>query len=248
MKNNRGVSLAELSIVIAIIGLILAAVVGGIGIRKSAEIRGFMTDISSFQVAIEGFDSKYNNLPGDMSDAYTYWATSCANSGSPSTDTTRCNGNGDGKIDFSSADGGLDSESYRAWQHLVLADFLGGGYSGIAATSAAQADIGINVPASKRTKVGYSISYSDTGDGSRNEINLGSFYAAHVNTNAALTPAEALAIDNKIDDGVPATGIVHGVDGSDVSSGSCVTGSGSSSTYTITVTTLACRLSFPAKP
>jgi prepilin-type N-terminal cleavage/methylation domain-containing protein len=248
MHKNKGVSLAELSIVIAIIGLVLSAVVGGMGIRKSAEIRGFMSDISSFQVAIEGFDSKYNDLPGDMSDAYAYWTTLCASSGSLATDATRCNGNGDGRIDFSSSDGGLDSESYRSWQHLVLADFLTGGYNGVAATSTAQADIGINVPASKRTKVGYSISNANTGDGNRNEINLGAFYAANVNTNSALTPAEALAIDSKIDDGIPATGVVHGIDGSDVSSGNCFTGSGSSSIYNITVTTFACRQSFPAKP
>lgn len=268
MKNNRGVSLLELSIVIAVIGLLLAAIVEGFSIRRSSEVRSFLTDISTYQNAIEGFYSKYTALPGDMPDAYTYWTTDCA------TVDTDCNGDNDGRIEVGKGDttsniyentvtSGTDIESYRAWQHLLLSDFLGGGYTGTATTSTKQADIGINIPASKRAKVGYSIYYNNdavvstastgfsadmtTGEGARNEINLGGFLAGDLNLNSALTPAEALAVDMKLDDGIPATGIVHGIDGSDATVGACFTGSGSSSVYTIATTTVACRMTFPAK-
>lgn len=250
-KNNQGVSLAELSIVMVVIGLLLTAVVGGLSIRKSAEMRGFMTEISSFQIAIEGFDSKYSDLPGDMSDAYTYWTSSCAASAS------LCNGDSDSRIEVGPGDDiaanetsitlDTDAETFRAWQHLTLSGFQGGGFTGVAGTGNIQADIGINIPESKRIKVGYSISYDNTGDGNRNEINLGAFYGTHLNTNSALTPSEAFAIDSKMDDGIPETGAVHGIDGNDATAEDCVTGSGSSSTYTITVKTFSCRQTFPAK-
>jgi prepilin-type N-terminal cleavage/methylation domain-containing protein len=244
MQNNRGVSLVELSIVIAIIGLLLAATFSGLSIKKSSEMRSFATDISMYQNAVEGFFSKYGALPGDMPDAWTYWDdgtnTVCG------TTATECNGNNDGVIDIGTT-GGSDSESYRFWQHLLLAEFIGGGYTGKATTSM-QADIGINIPASKRTKVGYSVYSADTGGGARNEINLGAFWASNLNKNSALTPAEALAIDMKDDDGIPATGSIHGVDGNDVvTAGSCMTGTGSTSLYTVATTILSCRLTFPAK-
>lgn len=244
---RRGVSLVELSVVIAVIGLLLAAVVAGLGIRKSAEMRGMLTEVSGFQSSIESFFSKYNTLPGDMPDAHTYWDnganTVCGTA-------TQCNGNNNGRIELNASDG-LDSESYRAWQHLVLSDFLSGGYTGTATTSNIQADIGINVPASKRTKVGYNITYSNTGDGSRSEIMLGAFYASNINSNAAITPAEALAIDLKLDDGVPATGLVHGVDGSDMVLSGDADGTGNncrlSGAYNTANTAVACTSTFPAK-
>lgn len=240
MKNNRGVSLVELSIVIAIIGLLLSATIAGFNMKKSAEIRSFTTDVSGYQNAIEGFFSKYGALPGDMPDAFTYWDDGA--NGVCGT-ATQCNGNNNGIITVDS--GLLDSESYRLWQHLLLSEFLEGGYTGVA-TSTIQADIGINIPASKRTKVGYSIYSANTGDGVRNEINLGAFFASNLNTNSALTPAEALAIDMKTDDGIPAAGSIHGVDGSDATAGSCMVAA-SGSSYTIATKTTACRLTFPAK-
>ncbi len=253
-NNNKGVSLAELSIVLAVIGLLLAAVIGGLGIRKSSELRGFMTDISGFQVSIEGFDSKYSDLPGDMSDAFTYWnGSSCSAAGT----NTECNGDSDGRIEIgpgSSVSSNetvissvSDVEAFRAWQHLVLSEFLTGNYTGIATTPSGgsnkkQTDIGVNIPASKRVKVGYSIAYSSARD--RNEITVGAFYSDNLNTNAALTPTEALAIDKKIDDGVPTTGLVYGFDGSDVTATNCVlTGA-----YNIANTAAACIATFPAKP
>ncbi len=230
MKNNKGVSLVELSIAIAIIGLLLSAVTEGFRMRKSAEIRGFLTEISTFQIAIDGFDLKYRDLPGDIPDAFTYWGVACAT-------TDNCNGNGDGKIDLGT---GADSEAYRSWQHLVLSEFIGGSYTGTATTI--QADIGINIPASKRIKVGYSVQYSS--GRTRNEMTLGAIYASNVNTNGAVTPLEAFTIDRKLDDGIPGSGRVYGIIGNDAGSNNCIL----SSAYAIAVTHLSCILTFPIKP
>lgn len=245
MQNNKGASLVELSVVLTIIGLLLAATVQGISLRKSAEVRSFMTDVNVFQNAIGGFYAKYNAIPGDMSDAYTYWSTNCVpSSGDATADAALCNGNGNGQITVDS--GGTDSEAFRAWQHLVLSEFLEGAYPGTA--TGTQANIGINVPGSRRTTVGYSFAYATTGSaGNRNEISLGGFVSSAVNTGPALLPSEALSIDLKLDDGIPATGAVFSVDGAGVTAGNCMSGSGSSSTYTVATTTISCRMTFPVK-
>lgn len=256
MKSNKGVSLVELSIAIAVIGLLLAAVVGGLGVRKSAELRGILSEIGGFQNAIEGFYSKYNALPGDMPDAHTRWDnganTVCGTA-------AQCNGDNNGRIEFAAS---LDSESYRAWQHLDLADFYSWGYKDN--NSNAQADIGINVPASKRTKVGYSIYYDNdataatfdhemaTGEGSRNQIMIGAFYAGNINNNAALTPLEAITIDKKIDNDVPGTGAVHSLNGSDVVLTADADGTGNNcilgTAYNMANLVQACIMTFPIRP
>jgi hypothetical protein len=230
IKNNKAVSLMELSASIAIIGILLGVIVEGVSIRKSSEIRGFMIDIAGFQVAFQGFTDKYTDWPGDMSSATSYWqATS--------------NGDSNGQIEIYNASG--KDETFTSWQQLSLSKFIGGSYSGNATNS--QADIGLNVPAAKRVAVGYYIAYANTGDGARNEIGLGKFLAAHTNSDSALTPAEALAIDNKMDNGIPQTGIVHGIDGSDAA-GKCVSGTGVSSKYNTSVKALSCIQTFNAIP
>jgi type II secretory pathway pseudopilin PulG len=246
MKSNKAVSLVELAIVLTVIGLLVAAVTAGVSIRKSSELRSFMTQITGFQLAIEGFDNKYSDLPGDMSDAFTYWGgTLC----SASSTASQCNGDSDSRIengpgtsagtneiDVSVA---ADIESYRAWQHLVLSEFLDGGYSGVGGGAV----IGINIPESKRIKVGYTIAFNATR--ARNEIMLGAFNATAnaLNTNAALTPIEALTIDKKNDDGAPSTGLVYGIDGLDVTATNCVTGGA----YNIAIANASCVVIFPAR-
>ncbi len=241
MNNNKGISMVELAIVLVIIGLLFAAVAEGVNIRKSSELTSFLSDISGFQVGIEGFDLKYRDLPGDMGDAFTYWDDGANGVCGISTE---CNGDANGNIDLSTTSG-TDNEAYRAWQHLVLGGFLEGGYTGVATTANYQADIGINVPASRRDKVGYALYYNNTGGGSsRNEIKLGAFKSSNVNNNSAVTPAEALALDKKSDDGVPGTGIIKAADAADATATNCV----NSSAYNTTITITSCIMAFPINP
>jgi prepilin-type N-terminal cleavage/methylation domain-containing protein len=104
----RGMSLVELSIVMVIIGLLIGAVVGGLSVKKSSELRSIITQIDQFRVAISGFQDKYGDLPGDMPDAHSYWDngsnTVCGTS-------AECNGNGNGAIEFQSSN--TDNENIR---------------------------------------------------------------------------------------------------------------------------------------
>ncbi len=238
---QKGLSIAELAIVIVIIGILTGMVAGGLRMQKASQLRGIILQVSGFQIAIESFDDQYRDLPGDMSDAHDYWDDGA--NGVCGT-AAECNGDSDGLIELD-VSSGSESESFRAWQHLDLSGFLGGGYSGTATISVDQSDLGINIPIAKINKAGYYLIYGDLSGGSRNEIRLGNFRANEVNSNASLTALEAFAIDNKSDDGDADDGRIFAADGSDATANDCVDGSGE---YDKSKTTTACVMSFPIIP
>ena len=53
--NKKGFSLIELSIVLIIIGLLVAGITGGASLIKSAELRAVMSDIRNYQTAINAY-------------------------------------------------------------------------------------------------------------------------------------------------------------------------------------------------
>ena len=118
---QSGFTLVELSIVLIIIGLVVAGVVGGQALVRQAKLKGINADINSFIVASESFRQQYNSFPGDLTNMKSYFST-CTDSGG-----NTCNGDGDARID----NGGDDLAPYediRFWQHLSLAGFLQGNF------------------------------------------------------------------------------------------------------------------------
>jgi len=248
LQSQQGVSLAELAVVVTIIGLLTGVVVAGAKIQKASELQSIIKDIGSFQVAVESFDYKYSALPGDMADAYDYWGATC------DATNTNCNGNGNDAISIGS--GGSDSESYRAWQHLLLAGFIEGGYTGTA--TGTQGDIGINIPASKRTPAGYTLAWDPFAEAlsnkyfaatHKNYFILGGFAASDWAWTSILTPTEAYTIDKKMDDGKPYDGKVYGLEGTPGTGTNCRSTNATGSAYqTTTITTASCIMAFPLKP
>lgn len=242
--NQRGVTLAEMSIVLVIIGLLTAAAAGGVKLKKAADLRGIISDIGGFRVAIESFDHKYSDYPGDMNDAYDYWKDAC-----DATDT-KCNGNSNGNIELgATAD---DHEAFRFWQHLNLAGMIEGGYTGIGGGALNQTDIGINSPATKRAKGGYSVVYTATDSAdlpSGNMIRVGTFNSDRMADGVIFTPAEALAIDKKTDDGLPDTGKTLGRYGysSSWQTSTCLSGTYPNRSYAVTRSAIECILYFDIK-
>ena len=111
MKKTNGFTLIELSISLVIIGIIVAAIASGSVIIKQATIRSVVSDVRAISTAINSFKVQYGTLPGDLSNAQTYWPVVA------STPTANlANGNGNGYID--------GTENNNVFQMLSLAGLI----------------------------------------------------------------------------------------------------------------------------
>jgi prepilin-type N-terminal cleavage/methylation domain-containing protein len=234
VKRNSGFTLIELSIVIVIIGLIVAGVVGGQALSRQASLRAITTEVNATKVAINAFKLAYNALPGDMTNATSYWSGTG-------------NGNGNGVITTSS------NEDLRAWQHLGLADIIPGSYTGT--DSGSHGAIGINMPESKISGVGYYIltqpsGFAIYGQGvGMNGLRFGKMASSGHPRLGFLTPQEAYSIDKKIDDGDASRGTAVTMESDFANNSStCVsgsyTGAAGSSSYVLSDTTQSCIMEF----
>lgn len=218
---KRGFTLVEISIVLVIIGLITAGILVGRTMLRSSEITSLITDSQRYINAVQSFQQKYGSLPGDMSNATSYWSnsggsgvytTTCYNTGTP-TSVATCNGNGDGQINST---GSYANETLLAWKHMANGSFIQGAFSG---NTSGQNVVGTNVPSSRVNNTGFSLAYigtlsSDTYsfDGKYGHVlYIGGTYTSspYYTSTGTMTGSEANAIDQKYDDGKPAFGTIR---------------------------------------
>jgi len=209
--HKKAFSLIELSIVLIVIGVLVGGIVAGNSMIKAAKIQSVVSDFAKYKKAAEDFKYKYSFWPGDMPNAYDYWATdaSCANSAAP----TGCNGNGDGLVT-----GGY--ESLRGWQFLKITGFISGYYSGTQGGLTSYVP-GTNIPVSSynnpvgtygiyTTKNSYDYYNATFSSVSRFAISLFAPLSGTNGVDGAMRPVDAKAIDRKIDDSLAATGYLIG--------------------------------------
>jgi prepilin-type N-terminal cleavage/methylation domain-containing protein len=229
-RKQKGFSLIELSVVLAVVALIIAATLKGSELVKAAELKAIISEVDNYKAALAQFNLSYKGLPGDINNAQSYWATTV-------------NGNNNGYIEDESAG---TPESFRALQQLVLAKIIDGNFSGLWGTGfvLASTDVQGNVPISdsNRTGVFAYVKCCASTDAIpsrtvtfRNHINIASIYAANTAKRAgALTPVEAKSIDDKVDDGIPDYGFVSGsgsYSGAAYVATGCYNGTGTTSLY-----------------
>ena len=228
---KRGFTLIEIAIVLVIIGLIAGAVLVGQDLIKAATVRAEATELQKVETAIYTFRDKYSALPGDISNATTFFGTIDANG------YTVANGNGDGTIASTISVGGSEGNcvqgpatqfSYGAspneveevFHHLNLAGM--GNYaiapptqyagSGLTTLPTAVLGGGMLVTCLTTTQWGFAPIYA-SGTG----IVIGAIsapystrieYALGYGATAPLliTPDMAQRLDMKMDDGQPLTG------------------------------------------
>lgn len=228
IRRNKGFTLIELSVVLAIIGLLVAGLFVGTSLIRSAELREVIGDYDRYNKAIKEFQDKYQALPGDMSNAETIWGvdgvtgTCSTNAASTTFKIVTCNGNGDGRIGASSTAGVLDTtyayEWFRAWQELSNAGLVDTQFTGVKESATnGDAGIGLNVPQSKLSiKSGWTLYYflqtaTDTNLWGDNYGHVFSFGGNTTGITSApvLSTVNASSIDQKIDDGLPGRGIIR---------------------------------------
>lgn len=237
-KHNSGFTLVELSIVIVIIGLIIAGVTSGQKMVAQAKLRNAVKEIQTYDTATKQFVDKFKYYPGDLPTAATYWGTYSA--GPPITGAS--NGNGDWIVSFVSG-----TEDLQFWRQLALAGYIPGSYTG--AVGAVRHVAGVNCPASVIPKGGYQVFYTTSGATNYStygqSLQLGTPAGDHYNE-SIMSPSDAYSIDTKIDDGIAATGNLYVLRAASLNgtAGKCVTAgwTAATATWTLTDTTVSCRL------
>jgi len=146
-------SLIELSIVLIIIGLLIAGITGGASLIKSSELRSIMSEAKSYQVAVNSFYTQYDSYPGDTD----------ISAGSISGYI----GNRNNRIEYSVYDGKTIStgvatailEGVDAWQDLRDVGAIDLNLS-INPTSTIAFTPITNIPGSKRKGAGWAFDYN----------------------------------------------------------------------------------------
>lgn len=246
-----GFTLVELSIVLVIIGLLLGGVIIGKDMIRSAQLRSVVTDVQGYLAASMMFQDKYQCLPGDCANATTFFSGVT-------------NGNGDTILSPASAANAV-GEVFGAWQQLALIGYVAGVFTGKAGpANQYDALAGVNVPASKLPNSTYSFGFPGLGTGNtsgvlsatsnyydgayRNVLYFGTKYPGELNYAAILSPAQAYAIDQKIDDGIPGTGTIRTMFGNTYAPNCSTSGSvntnPTASAYNISYSGIACQLLF----
>lgn len=224
---TKGFTLLELSVVILIIGLLIGGLLVGEEIVRAGKIRATLTEMDQMRMAFRLFKDKYGAPPGDFTRASEVFGCTAG------TAPAGCNGNGDGGVNFNYTNAiGEGTEDLRAWQHLSLSGLLPGGFTGVV-TVANQRDIGINVPKAKAKPGGYYTAWETFIEVWPNPVHaftLGTFVNASNNFGSSRSSNDAKAMDLKVDDGVPLTGMFFIWAGE---TSGCFTGSGATSTYQV---------------
>lgn len=264
-QKKSAFSLIELSIVLIIIGLLIAGVTGGASLIKSSELRSIMGEARAYATAVNGFYTQFNYLPGDYGVAIG----------------ASCVGDADGKIEFGTAcASGTGGEGSNAWAQMLNAKVID---TNVVSTGTPQTDataistFGTYAPASKVKASGWAFDYRLSGTSSTAFANEAAATAQNVvvltgaiasgtagttnllgNTAAgkssvAIMATDALSIDAKIDDSNAGTGKVRGVSptktaidtsASTSSATNCYYYASSAFTYNTTDTVKSCGLSY----
>lgn len=257
---RNGFSLVEMSIALAILGLLVGGILAGQSLIRSSQVNSAVTEYNRILSSIITFRDQYGKPPGDLPNAQSYWgaAPNCPGTSTQgTTNGTTCNGDGNSKIIQS----GSSQEQFRIWQHLANAGLLEGRFNGVSGNDAyfwnANRD---NSPGSRIDESALWQVYNyDNSAGSftgsffyvnlKNFLVLGSMYQPYWVNFSAMKPEEASNIDKKIDDGKPAMGKVMAHYYMSDLGAVCTTASSQTdftANYNLTEKRKSCGLLFPA--
>ena len=212
MKNNKkynpqaGFSLIELAIVLVILGLLIGGILKGKDLIEGARLNRVISQLHEYQLATSTFYDKYGALPGDFDKASSFIKSGLRN------------GNGNGVIEGAGLAPG--SEAFAFWSHLAHANLIG---SPGAPEEENLGEFGKGAPQSSLGG-GFTVEHNPRGLTGLWFI-LGSKQGEH-GDGALLTPAQAMSLDKKMDNGYPTSGKIRAMDGVGTRAHACITQSG----------------------
>lgn len=199
IRHDRGFTLIELAVVLAVISLLLGGVFKGQELVHSARARAVAQDFRSIAAAVSAYQDRFRSLPGDDPLASTHL------SGAGLADSA---GLGNGLINGAWNSTTATDESLLLWQHLRLAGLVSGN------TSTPPSDAGALASWLPRNAVGGRIGLSSTAP-------VGTWAGSLFICQDGISGRVALQVDTQLDDGNPASGTIRLLDaGALVSTGS----------------------------
>jgi prepilin-type N-terminal cleavage/methylation domain-containing protein len=224
-RNRTAFTLVELAIVLVIIGLLVGGVLVGRDLIKAAEMHATVKDIESYRLAVHTFRGKYNGIPGDLryQDAQMFGLTTHP---TPWQQSAYGRGDGNGLLENATVSSysyayrlGLGGEITLFWRQLGqagLIPFVSTADGTVIDTTTVTPDL--LSPVLPKLRLGSSYNYMlVTGV---DYLGGNFFYLGALTTSSAsgsfgslgswpgLTGREAKYLDEKMDDGYPATGEV----------------------------------------
>ena len=247
MHKTHGFSLVELSIVLVILGLLVGGVLGGQSLIKAAELRSVGQEFEQWMVAVNTFKNKYGTIPGDMTNATSFWSTTS-------------NGDGNNRVDDAPA-ASVAGEIFTFWQQMAFAGLISGEFTGIAGSGGGgplymDSFPGENVPATRYPGGGWSVISVNAGEAYTPDyydldyghmFEVGGKIPGYEMGDPLFTPEEAWNIDRKFDDGQPAKGLVIARYWNDLCAEAIDGGSATNdfeAQYRLSDTTVRCALTF----
>ncbi len=223
-KINKGFSLLELSVTLAVIALIAAVILIGKDLIEAAKAREFVVSLEKYSTAKNVFKEKYGYLPGDFPNAEEYFSLPKIANGESAFRLE--NGNGNNKLDLAAVNSFSAEASGDAlffWNHLEAAKLIDGSYTKnyydldprIAFPEFGEAGLmPVTIYSDYDVFSGFDrfngkevflLGFDNSGAITSIDQTYGSVY-----TQPAITPAFAYNVDQKIDDGLPFSGKVDG--------------------------------------
>ena len=209
-NNNKAFSLIELSIVLIIIGLLVAGITGGQSLIESAKIRGFANEINSYRQAYNSFIALNNKIPGDRNGSGKIGLYS---------GQTYDNRSFPAPYDVNNNEYKIPNELSAPFVDLYLAKIID--FKPTETNSASYKE-SLGLPLSKYVKAVYYFEYGHAANNSESTdkknykymISPGNKITANKAKNFSINPKYFKNYDEKYDDGIYNNGIIRGNCGS----------------------------------